>query len=334
MQDGENNLIEDAQPTALKEVKESHDTSVDNTTQDNDSVQNTSGESVPIVEVELVNATTDDKEPGEKENVDEKEKTKQVKKVKSKEEPLKKTSPRATNTKSLKKIDNKIVAKIDNKTASKVSPRKTNSADNKLNSNKTAPKVTSRLGEYIKKPSMKSLKEDPSDMDINKKLSKNVVNTRKASMPDVKRNSVTVMPVVSVTAKDRRSSMPASRVDLNTSSRSVGSKSVISEDGEDDGKKVVKRNPPKSKWDNIMSNINNGKEAAKNKPKAEVKNRLNANKGPTTKSNITTKPPTPRSNPSKPEPKKLSASPKPRTGMFQNGLKKHKAGYLKWWMEQ
>ena len=278
---------------------------------------NTSVESVPIVEVEVVDDSgsarsdkTDDKEPSEKEQTDEKSDTKGDKKTKTKN---------AKTTNAMVKNVKKATSKIDNKLAAKVTTNRNINVDNKANSAKTSPKVGSKIADYIKKPGTVLMKEDNID---NKKFSKNVVNKRKASMPDVKRNSITVMPV-SVTVKDRRLLMPASKTELNTGSKKPISKSVISENGEEGAKKPIKRTPPKSKWDNIMSNINNGKDTTKSKPKPEVKSRLNISNNQPTKS---AKPPvssalrTARSYTAASETRKPSPSPKPRTGKFTNPL--------------
>ena len=292
---------------------------------------NTSVESVPIVEVEVIDDSesaksdkTDEKEPSEKEQTDEKSLVKGERKGKEKKNG--KGNSIEDKKKNAKKTDsNKVVSKIDNKLTAKVTTKKNGSIDNKVSSAKTSPRVGSKIADYIRKPNTGLIKGDNID-NSNKKLSKNVVNTRKASMPDVKRNSITVMPV-SVTAKDRRLSMPASKADLHPSPKSVGSKAVISENGEDGTKKPVKRAPPRRVWDNIMSNINNGKEATKNKPKTEVQSRLNIAKSQTTKFNASTLSAgkssasstlrTPRSSTTGTEARKPSPSPKTRTGTFK-----------------
>ena len=215
----------------------------------------------------------DEKEPCEKEQTDEKSSVNEGKKVKESFQ----TIDVQDKKKAIKKIDsNKAVSKVNS--AGKVMSKKNVNVDSKVSSAKASPRIGSKIADYIKKPNVGLKKEENIDSG-NKKLSKNVVNSRKASMPDVKRTSITVMPV-SVTTKDRRLSMPASRTNV-TNNKTVGNKSVMSENGEDSGKKPIKRAQPKSKWDNIMSNINNGKEATKNKPKAEVQSRLNITKSQT-----------------------------------------------------
>ena len=289
-------------------------------------IHNTSVESVPIVEVEVIDDSEsaksdkmDEKEPSEKEQTDEKSSVQGEKKVKENKNG-KANSSTGDKMKNGKKTDsNKVVSKIDNKLPAKVTSRKNGNINNKVSSSKTSPRVGSEIADYIRKPNTGLIKEDNMD-NTNKKLSKNVVNTRKASMSDVKRNSITVMPV-SVAAKDRRLSMPASKADLHPSSKTVGTKAVISENGEDGSKKPVKRAPPRSKWDNIMSRINNGKEATKNKPKTEVQSRLNISKSQATKSNTKSSASstlrTPRSSTTGVETRKPSSSSKPRTGTFK-----------------
>ena len=278
----------------------------------------TSIESVPIVEVEIVDDVESPrsvKTDSEKEQTDEKSDTKDKKDKTKNAKTSSAIQDKKNVVRNVRKADNnKATSKIDNKLTAKVTANKNLNVNNKVNSAKTS-KVGSKIADYIKKPSTGLIKDDNVD---NKKLSKNVVNKRKASMPDVKRNSITVMPV-SVTVKDRRLSMPASKVDLN--SKKMVSKSVISESGEEGGKKLVKRTPPKSKWDNIMSNINNGKDTTKSKPKTEVKSRLNISNNQPTKPNSTAKPPvsstlrTPRSSTAGTT-RKPSPSPKPGTGEY------------------
>lgn len=234
-----------------------------------------SDKSITIVEVQVV-----DKEPSEKEVVDEKASTKKGN-----------TAAKISAGKNVKKVPGAKVP--ENKLSTgKVGLKKSN-VDNKLTSPRPT-KVTSKLADYIKQPVRK---EAPGSAD-NKKLSKNAVNQRKASMPDVKRTSITVMPVSVAPAagKDRRLSAPVS---------------AKSDGGSDDaGKPPIKRNPPKSKWDNIMSGINSGKDAAKTKARTDVKSRQNVAKTPAkTNSNSEVAKRT-----AKPEVKKTNVSPKPRTG--------------------
>lgn len=314
------NLDDSVDDTLINDSNQNISLDSEAVTQYSDSdLHNTSVESVPIVDVEVVDKT-DEKKPQEKEKTDEKSDSKDDKKKAKKVNTKTVAEIKKTGVKNVRKADsNKVTSKIDNKLAAKPTAKKSLNVDSKVNTTKTAPRVGSKIADYIKKPSTGLIKEENID---NTKLSKNVVNKRKASMPDVKRNSITVMPV-SVTTKDRRLSMPASKVDTHTSSKSVGSKSVISENGEDNGKKPIKRTPPKSKWDNIMSNINNGKDTAKNKPKTEVKSRLNVTKSQPPKTNTSESPTKPSVSKTLRTPRSSIAGsqatkpiPKPRTGKF------------------
>ncbi len=259
---------------------------------------------VPVVEIEVVNQGDDSEhkvqsDDSEKESIKKSEDDSKVDEKTPAKKPTTKSliGNKKMGVKNVKKLDsNKVTSKIDNKATVKTPTKKIENVDNKNNSSK---KVGSRIAEYIK--------EDPSNKDNNAKLSKNVVNRRKASMPDVKKTTnITVMPV-SVQAKDRRMSMPAKSV---------------AEEG--DGKKPIKRSQPKSKWDNIMSGINNGKDAPKTKPKTEVKSRLNTTKSSTTAKSPTTGKPSTKTSTTPTTPKKSPAetkrlgtpvTPKPRTGM-------------------
>lgn len=113
------------------------------------------------------------------------------------------------------------------------------------------PKVGSRIAEYIKSPTSDSGK-DAKENENNSKFSKNIVNKKKADIISNAEKKVTVNMV-------RRASAPVPKLDLNSGLKSTGPKSARTEK-EEEGKKTINRNPPKSKWNNIMSQINENTE--------------------------------------------------------------------------
>ncbi len=128
-------------------------------------------------------------------------------------------------------------------------------------------KVASKVGSLINRQNMAKSKE----LELNNsKLSKNATNKKKADMGISAKNTTITVGVVT---KQRRASAPLPKLDVNASSRGVGARSVIADiDEESVPKKTVKRERPKSKWDNIVSKIETNKKEVK--PKPEVKSKI------------------------------------------------------------
>ena len=113
-------------------------------------------------------------------------------------------------------------------------------------------KVTSKIGDYLKKPPLNKNKDNESN---NPKISKDVTNKKKAETnnPGLDKKKISSPRI---DPKEKRVSV-VGRVEM----------------GKMDSK-TAKRHPPKSKWDNIMSQINTSKDSTtgKNEPKGKSTN--------------------------------------------------------------
>ncbi|BFZ14876.1 hypothetical protein BsWGS_17916 [Bradybaena similaris] len=120
--------------------------------------------------------------------------------------------------------------------------------------------VTSRLADYIKSPTPAKPKEDK---EPKKKINKNVKNTIQ------KRLSVTDISNTKLKLDNSRTSSTD-----RTNNRRDESTERINAEKLEKPKQVIKRAPPKSKWGNIMSQIEASKDTVKPKPKSEIKSSL------------------------------------------------------------
>ncbi|XP_052283453.1 restin homolog isoform X2 [Dreissena polymorpha] len=114
--------------------------------------------------------------------------------------------------------------------------------------------VVSALAEYLKTPLPVKIKEDKN----NTEEMKNKKNTLKTK---IDLSKVTSKYAVKSNVDEKKS-----EVEKKESPEAV----------EKEVKKLIKRTPPKSKWDAIMNKIENQKETDEKKPKAEVKSKLKA----------------------------------------------------------
>lgn len=160
--------------------------------------------------------------------------------------------------------------------------------------------VVSKLSEYLNTPvpvkprEEKSPKEESNKTVIKEFKKPNTTNVV-SKLSEYLKTPVPVKPredkANTEEAKNKRNSLKG-KIDLSKVTSKVGNKSIIEENkkvnGEADKKEVeiavvekepvkkIKRTPPKSKWDAIMSQIDNKKEQEKVKPKTEVKSKLDA----------------------------------------------------------
>lgn len=137
-----------------------------------------------------------------------------------------------------------------------ITRRRSENVDHKMpNTN-----VASRLADYIKSPTPAKPKEDK---EPKKKINKNVKNIIQ------KRLSVTDISNTKLKLDNSRTSS-ADRMNIR---RDESTERITAEKLEKP-KQVIKRAPPKSKWGNIMSQIEASKDTAKPKPKSEIKSSL------------------------------------------------------------
>ena len=183
---------------------------------------------------------------------------------------------------------------------------------------KSLAKVQSRIGETFRKGVVKSQSNDKDNDDLNSSASSTASTVKRSSVSSLQRKSLahpsaTSTPIIRkpVTPKDapkqrQRSASSKTKTgqDLGSSDKLNGSSDSVAE------KKVLKRNPPKSKWSNITSQIDSGKNA---KPK-EVKTRI-LPKTPTKQPVVKVTPATSKTTSS-------TSSSNPTTGSKPNSLRK------------
>lgn len=121
--------------------------------------------------------------------------------------------------------------------------------------------VVSKLSEYLKTPVPVKPREDKN----NTEEAKNKRNSMKGKID-----------VSKVTSKLNIKSLIDEPKKTNGESEKKESENGEKEKEKEAPKKIIKRTPPKSKWDAIMSKIEGSKETEKEKPKGEVKSKLEA----------------------------------------------------------
>lgn len=156
--------------------------------------------------------------------------------------------------------------------------------------------VVSKLSEYLKTPVPVKPKEDKN----NTEEAKNKRNSMKGKIDVSKVTSkLNIKNLIDDTKKE------GDKKDTENGEKE--------KEKETPPKKVIKRTPPKSKWDAIMSKIEGSKETEKEKPKAEVKSKLEAF--------LHIPPPAPPKKEEPPKPKKRISSAIPDYSKVQSKLK-------------
>lgn len=124
--------------------------------------------------------------------------------------------------------------------------------------------VVSRLADYIKSATPLKQKDDK-EKEPKKKVSKNTKNSIQKRMGAIEMTN-------------NKSRLNCSRPSSVDRGNNKGDNSVerVKVEKPEKPKAIVKRTPPKSKWGNIMSQIEASKDIAKPKPKSEIKSSLAA----------------------------------------------------------
>ncbi|KAL4230864.1 Microtubule-associated tumor suppressor candidate 2 [Mactra antiquata] len=225
-----------------------------NETVEADDEKNESNESIPIVNISIEDKGTDKSEEKIETN---KQKSEKQKPQKKKKFNVVKDFKKPNTTNVVSKLSEYLNTPVPVKPREEKSPKdEGNKSVLKEFKKPNTTNVVSKLSEYLKAPVPTKPREDKA-------------NTEEA--------------------KNKRNSLKG-KIDFSKVQSKIGNKSVIEENkkvnGEVEKKEVevvekepvkkVKRTPPKSKWDAIMSQIDNKKEQEKVKPKSEVKSKLEA----------------------------------------------------------
>ena len=137
-----------------------------------------------------------------------------------------------------------------------------------------AKNVTSRVGGITKKGLIAKTKDEIENADSNKnpKVSKNATNRKMSNSSLDKSATKATVEKLSKLSSPRDRKLSKGKLEISSSLRTVEVRPVIVQNqngGGDKKQPPVKRNPPKSKWDNIMSQIDNNKEKPAN-PKSKL----------------------------------------------------------------